>query len=95
MTPNFKSIFILGLLFLSGCGTVSTIRGIVADQGADAADQALETSLWTLCNGSPVGAINRRFRDESERAAYRTICPGNVLPEGGEVEDLSDSVNVQ
>jgi len=86
-------LLIFCALLLSGCEFVGMARTAVAERGADAADQTLDTALWTICNGSPVGAINRRFRSADERAAYREICPSNLLPEGGQVESLPTDLN--
>ena len=79
------------ILLLAGCAEFAAFRSGVASHGADAADQALETAIWTLCNGSSVGAINRRFREQEERAAYRRICRDNLIPEGGSDTPLTQS----
>jgi hypothetical protein len=63
-----------------GCAEVAAVRSGVAEHGADAADQALETAIWTMCSASPVGAIKRRFKTEEERAAYNVICPDGEAP---------------
>lgn len=76
-----KTIMIFSVcLILMGCDFVRIGRQAVASRGADAADQTLDTAVWTLCNGTPVGAINRRFKSEEEREAWRKLCLGNNLP---------------
>jgi len=70
-----KLLPVIFLVFISGCAEVNALRKSVGLYGADAADQALDTAIYTLCVGSTVGAIDRRFKTEEERAAYRSICP--------------------
>ena len=59
---------------LSGCPEVAAFRAGIAQHGAEAADQTLETAIWTMCQGSSIGAISRRFKTEGERNAYGVIC---------------------
>lgn len=71
-----KMIAILALLgALTGCAEVNGIRQAIGLYGANAADQALETAIWEICKGSPIGAINRRFDTEPEKQAWQAICP--------------------
>lgn len=71
-----KKLLILALLgVLAGCAEVNGIRQAIGLYGANAADQALETALWEMCRGSPVGAIERRFDTDEEKAAWRVLCP--------------------
>lgn len=76
---RFMLILII-LAALSSCAEFGAFRSGVASHGAEASDQALDTAIWTLCNGIPVGAVNRRFKSESEKEAYRKLCPQNELP---------------
>lgn len=69
-----KVIVVLAALALVAC---STYRNVVATQGAEAADAALETAEWTLCNAAPVGAVERRYQTEALKEAYKTICRRN------------------
>lgn len=78
MKTNLLAVLLL--VVLSGCAEIDALRAGIANHGADASDQAIESALWALCNGLPVGAINRRFKTEEEKAAYREFCPGNALP---------------
>jgi len=80
-----KKIFVMFLTIAltactGGCAEFDAARAAAAEHGADAADQALDTALWTICNATPVGAIKRRFKSEEEREAYNKICPGAPLP---------------
>jgi len=59
----------------SGCAEIASMRSAVAKYGADASDQTLETAIWTMCQGSSVGAIKRRFKTEAEQEAYEALCP--------------------
>lgn len=63
-----------------GCAEIDAGRAALAEHGADASDQALDTAIWTMCNATPVGAIKRRFKTEAERDAYNKLCPGEPLP---------------
>ncbi len=67
-------VLILSIGFLAGCAEIAAARAAVAQHGADGADQALDAAIWAMCNGSPVGAVVRRFDTEPERAAYTIIC---------------------
>jgi hypothetical protein len=72
------------VLFLSscsgGCAEIAAFKSGIAEHGADASDEALETALWTICKATPVGAVKRKFKSDEERAAYNAICPGEMLP---------------
>ena len=71
-----KLIFsILFVLLLTGCAEVNAIRQSIGLYGSNAADQTLDSAIWTICSASPVGAINRRFRTDAEKSAWREICP--------------------
>ena len=72
------ALLVLTISVLSGCAEVAAFRSGVATHGSDAADQALETTLWALCNASPVGAINRRFKTQDEIEAYQRLCLNNL-----------------
>ena len=70
----------LALVGCSGCAEVAALRSGAAQHGADAADQALDTAMWTICKATPVGAIKRKFKTPEERTAYNALCPDEVLP---------------
>ena len=71
--------FLTLALLMTGCSAASLYRGAVAQQGAEASDQALESAEWAICSGIPVGAIMRRYNTDEKRAAYNTLC-SNSLP---------------
>ncbi len=63
------------LVLLGGCTTSDRVRSIVADKGADAADDVLESSEWAICEAATFGAIKRRYGDSSEKwSALNTLC---------------------
>lgn len=74
------------VMVLSGCAELNAFRSGIATHGADASDQTLETAIWGICNGIPVGAINRRFKSNDERQAYSVLCPENGIPHVIETE---------
>lgn len=88
-----RMILLVLVLLLSactgGCSEIAAMRAGAAAHGANAADQALETALWTICNATPVGAIKRRFKTREERAAYDALCPEGLLPPGEPVEGVA------
>lgn len=73
-------ILLFAVLAVPGCAEIHAARAAAAEHGADAADQALDTALWTICSATPVGAIKRRFKTTEERAAYNILCPEGVFP---------------
>jgi len=83
-SPNFKAFLVvftaIVLLMMQGCAEFSAFKSGVAEHGADASDQVLESALWTVCTGVSVGAVKRRFKTEQERAAYNDLCPVIELP---------------
>ena len=48
-------------LVLSGCATYETVSTEVAEKGADAADEILETAEWGLTQAATLGAARRRY----------------------------------
>jgi hypothetical protein len=73
-------VLVVTLIALNSCAEFAAGRSAVAKHGADAADQVLESALWTICNGVSVGAIKRRFKTQDERAAYNVLCPEGEAP---------------
>lgn len=67
------------LLLLSGCGSYGLVKKAAAEDGAQAADEALIAAEWYFCTAATVGAVKRRYQTEEDRAAYNTIC-GDQLP---------------
>ena len=65
-------------LLVTSCAEFSAAKSGVATHGAQAADEALDVSIWTICNATPVGAIKRRFKTPEERASYNSMCDGEL-----------------
>lgn len=72
-------LLIVLLLTLTSCAEWQAAKIGVSSHGAQAADEALTTAMWTMCNAIPVGAVKRRFKTIEEREAYNSLCP-DVLP---------------
>jgi hypothetical protein len=75
-----RVVLLAGLLvtlafLLSGCAQSDMLRAAIAEKGAQAADDTLESALWVVCDGSSTGAIRRRFVTEADKAAYNQLCP--------------------
>lgn len=66
---------VLVMMALAGC---SMYRAAIAERGAEASDAALESTVWTMCKGMPVGAVTRKFNTPQLRAAYNTICSAEL-----------------
>ena len=71
------SVLVLAIT-LASCTWANAFRSGIATRGEDAADQALESTIWAFCRATPVGAINRRFKTIDDIAAYRGICPNSM-----------------
>lgn len=74
-----KTALVSLLTLLVSCGTLQTVRTTIAVRGQNAADQTLESAVWTLCKATPVGAIKRKFKTESEQSAYNALCKNPEL----------------
>ena len=70
---------------LSSCAQLDIARSAISTQGANAADQALNDSIWIICNATPVGAIKRRFKTLEEINGYNALC-NDSLPVTGQEE---------
>ena len=53
-----KILLITMLVFLSAC---AEYRALIAVNGAESADAALESAEWTICKASTSGALERRY----------------------------------
>lgn len=75
------TFFILALIIfciasaLNGCAEARVIKKSVAEHGASAADEALETAVWTICNGTSIGAVSRYFNTPKKAQVWRDLCP--------------------
>lgn len=65
-----KLILLAALLALPGCSTVAKI----ADYGAAANDEAVNTSVFTICQAASVGAIRRHFDTEDKVQTWQDLC---------------------
>lgn len=74
-----KIIILICLLLLASCAGYGTFKAAVAEEGAKAADEALDAAIWHICKASPVGAIKRRFKSAQEIAAYNILCPDGFI----------------
>lgn len=72
------AVAVMIMAAVAGCAEITAFRSGIAKHGADASDQVLESALWTICNGSPVGAVKRRFKTASEQDAYNVMCSNLV-----------------
>lgn len=64
---------------LQGCATWDAAQKIIAERGAKAADEQLESIEWGLCRQITVGAWVRRFGQSPELAqAWRGICSPQI-----------------
>lgn len=72
----------VAMLFLSGCA----VLGRIADYGAAANTEAVETSVFTICNGASIGAIRRQFDTPEKVQTWKTLCADDT--------DFSPSVSV-
>lgn len=72
MKPKLAVLLILPLL--ASCTAWETFQAGGKVKTGEAADEALETSLWALCNASTAGAVRRRFNTEEERIEFFAWC---------------------
>lgn len=70
-----NKIFYLCIIFLMlGCAEWQAVKSAVGTYGSSASDEALATALWTVCNASPVGAIERRFNTPARAKLWNSLC---------------------
>lgn len=65
--------FIL-LLVLSGCAEWQSLSVAVGTYGQKAADEAMKTKVWSLCNVTSIGSVNRTFDTPEKLAGFNTFC---------------------
>ncbi len=73
MSANHKTkilIMALSVAMLSGCSTLARI----VDYGAAANSEAVEASVFTLCEGASVGSIRRQFTTAEEVETWKRLC---------------------
>lgn len=71
----FLLVFALGACGFTAEGDI--LRTTIRDAGAKAADAELINVEWALCNAVSVGAIKRRYGNNSEKLkAWKKFCDG-------------------
>jgi hypothetical protein len=70
-------LLMTAIVLMTGCAEFQALKSAVGSYGSDAADEALDVSIWGICEGSSVGAVERRFKTEEEKAARVAICRGS------------------
>jgi hypothetical protein len=69
------AIFCLLLMWtLTSCSYVNAVRMEVAERGAVAEDQILESARWAMCNKSSIGAILREYDTPDKLEMYLSSC---------------------
>ena len=75
---------------LYGCSQWHATKMMIAQGGANAADEALKVAVWHLCNASTYGSIKRAFGDSPQKAqAIRVLCATD-LTEVNLIEPLDE-----
>lgn len=71
-----KTVLVLLMMaLLSGCAGWQVVQAGVARNGALVADEALETAEWAVCEAPTMGAWQRRYGSQPDRAeAWRRLC---------------------
>ncbi len=70
-------IITVGLLFLSSCASIDTVKKTIAIKGAEISDTALTEAVWWTCKGASIGSVQRRYGQTKDRAMmYREFCFG-------------------
>ena len=65
-------IVLLGLLvLLTSC---TGWKAIIAERGANVADEELIVSAWATCMMTPRGAIERKFNTETKKKILSDYC---------------------
>lgn len=73
-------LVILSIFGLSGCAGWETFQAGAAVQGARAADEALQVANWGVCEAVTMGAWQRRYGQDQEKArAWATLCGRQVF----------------
>lgn len=71
----WAAVIILTVISLPGCTSWNSFQSGVAIQGAKVADEALETSEWGVCELPTMGAWQRRYGENPEKArAWAELC---------------------
>lgn len=66
---------LIAIALLAGCASFDAAQSVVAQRGAQAADEARQTAEWTLCNGISVGAWRRAYAGDPDKArGWQALC---------------------
>ena len=70
---------ILAVIALSGCTGFNTAQSVVADRGAQVADEVRDSAEFALCKGITIGAWIRAYGSApTKAAAWRELCAPTV-----------------
>lgn len=72
------AVAVAAALFLTGCAQYGMVKKVVAENGEQAKDEALEAAEWYMCNAASVGAVKRRYTTPEQVASYNVLCPGRL-----------------
>lgn len=70
-----KILLVLAAVGLSGCASWNNFQTAVVVNGASLADEELQSALWGVCEAPTMGAWQRRFGTDPEKAkAWALMC---------------------
>ena len=69
-----KLVLVAILITITGCAEIGAIRHSIAKYGENGADQTLESSIWGVCVGASVGAVERYFNTPKKQKARTELC---------------------
>ena len=76
------TIMLLALL-LTGCAGWGAFRAAANAESARVADESMRVAVWAVCRPQTVGAWQREFGTDPERAeAWRVLCGYKATPAG-------------
>ena len=71
MKKRINVVLVIGIsLAASACSMLDDIAG----KGAEANDEAIRVSLFTLCQGASVGSVKRQFNTPEMTELYNKLC---------------------
>ena len=70
-----KLLLVFAVVGLSGCASWNNFQTAVAVNGANLADEELQSSLWGVCEAVTMGAWQRKFGANPEKAkGWAVLC---------------------
>lgn len=77
-----KAVAVAVLLILSGCASqpglnIASERAVVV--GRELNDEAINVSVFTICEGASVGAVRRKFGDEEGAMIWKLLCAAKAF----------------